>query len=251
VTAALQPAAEATPWSPAARLTVVCALLYAAGRFVPLPLLDDIVRTRVRQLLVSRLLRGAGRTFGSSRVGPLWRDDGGCGGGCLSLLWKIPLKLLLFPIRKILALVTAVRGFAEDVTEMLLFGRAIDRSLVRGLLPEGTPDPELSRQASLIRSSFNQAYLGVNKGLLAIALAEALRGVQGLPAAAARAARAVARSKSEDTGTETAPPEAGADQAVLDRGTSAVLAVLQRPDVAKTVSDFDLRLDAALGGGSG
>ena len=58
--------------TPGARhLVVVCALLSAAARFIPVPLLDDIVRERVRQVLVSRMLKSQDRGYSSSLLAPL------------------------------------------------------------------------------------------------------------------------------------------------------------------------------------
>jgi hypothetical protein len=51
-----------------------CARCCRPLRSCSVPFLDDILQ-RIRQYLVSRLLRQGGRS-GSSRVGPLWRDEG-------------------------------------------------------------------------------------------------------------------------------------------------------------------------------
>jgi hypothetical protein len=228
----------AKPARPKRHLLVVCALLAAAARFVPVPLLDDVLRERIRQYLVSRLLDGGGRTFSSGRVGPLWKDEGSCTSGCLALLWKVPLAIVLFPIRKIVAIVTAVRGFARDVTEALLFGRALDRALVRGLLAEGSPEPTLHAEALVIRRAFDHAAAGADTRIVSVALADALRGIRGLPRAALRAARSLAKS-----GQAAAPPK---DQ-VVEQGAGAVEQTLDRPDVARVLADFDARFDAALG----
>jgi hypothetical protein len=228
----------AKPARPARHLLVVCALLGAAARFVPVPFVDDVLRERIRQYLVSRLLKQTGRTFGSARVGPLWKDDGGCASGCLTLLWKVPLAIVLFPIRKIVAIVTAVRGFARDVTQSLLFGRALDRALARGMLAEGAPEPTLLAESGVVRRAFDQAVHGVDTRIVSGALADALRGIRGLPRAALRTARALVKSG------QSAAPE---DDEVVEQGAGAVEKALERPDVARVLADFDARFDAALG----
>jgi uncharacterized protein (DUF697 family) len=224
-------------------LLVVCALLGAAARFVPLPFLDDILRERIRQYLVSRLIRQSGRSYGSARVEPLWRDAGGCASGCLALAWKIPLKLILFPIRKIIAIVTAVHGFARDVTDSLLFGRALERALGRGLLADGAAAPALIAESTAVRLAYDQAVQGVDKALVSGAVAQALSGIRGLPRAALRAARSLARSE------QPADPEApatAADRELVEQGAGAVERALERPDVARALADFDARFDALL-----
>jgi hypothetical protein len=184
----------ASPAAPARHLVIICALLSAAARFVPVPFVDDLLRERIRQYLVSRLLRNGGRGYGSGQVGPLWRDEAGCASGCLTLLWRIPIKILLFPIRKIVALITALRGFSRDLTDSLLFGRALERALARGLLAEGSPQPRLLSESSAVRRAFEQASQGVDRAIVAGALANGLRGIRGLPAAALRAAGVVVRA---------------------------------------------------------
>jgi hypothetical protein len=220
-------------------VVVLCALLSAAARFVPIPFVDDIVRERVRQALVGQLLRINGRSFGTGRVQPLWRDPEGCAGGCLTLLWKLPLTILLFPIRKIVALIKAVRGFGSDVTLSLLFGRAVSRALELGLLSDGAPDAELASQSLAVRRAFDVAQARTDTVLLGAALTEALRSVSGLMAAARKAARRLARS-----GPDPEAPTAG--DAVLEQGVGVVEAVLARPDIARALADFDARFANAL-----
>ncbi len=240
MTQAIEPAAT----SPAPRhLLIVCALLSAAARFVPVPLLDDVVRERVRQYLVSRLLRQSGRTFGSARVGPLWKDASGCASGCLALLWRIPVAIILFPIRKLIAIVTAVHGFAKDVADSLLFGGALARALERGLLAEGSPEPLLLSESTAVRDAYQAAVMGVDKALLTTALAGALGSVQGLRGAAVRAARSLVRSVSPVA--PEAPADA-ADRQVVEQGADAVEQTLEQPEIARVLADFDARFDAAL-----
>ncbi len=229
--------------SPARHLVIVCALLSAAARFVPVPFLDDILRERIRQYLVSRMLRQGGRSYGSARVGPLWRDDGGCASGCVTLLWKVPLKIVLFPIRKIAAIFTALHGFSRDITDSVLFGRALDRALARGLLAEGSPEPRLLGESTAVRLAFAQAAQGVDRAIVTGALADAVRGIRGLPRAALRAARSLVRAG------DPADPDAAAkahDREVVEQGAGAVEQALSRPDVARVLADFDARFDASL-----
>jgi hypothetical protein len=229
--------------APARHLVIICALLSAAARFVPVPFVDDLLRERIRQYLVSRLLRHGGRGYGSARVGPLWQDEGSCASGCLTLLWKIPIKILLFPIRKLIALVTAIKGFSRDLTVSLLFGRALERALARGLLAEGSPEPLLLRESAEVRRAFEQACQGVDKALVTSALANALRGIRGLPGAALRSARSLARSSDAPDPEAAAKP---ADREKVEQGAGAVEQALTRPDVARVLAEFDTRFDAAL-----
>lgn len=219
--------------TPVQRLIVLCALLHAAARFVPLPFLDDILRERVRQYLVSRLFRAKGLGPGKSSLVPqLWRDpDSSCASGCASLVWRVPLAILLFPIRKIVSIVKAIRGFSQDVTQSLFFGRGVDRALGRGLFANDLPG-----DAGLVRRAFDQAIVGVDTVLVASALQAALAGIKGLPGAALRAARSLGKQNEKE-------PEESPE---LERGMGAVAEVMARPDVARVIAEFDARFDRAL-----
>lgn len=219
------------------RLLAVCALLFAAARFAPLPLLDDILRARIRKAMVERLLALAGGALGADHVEPLWHDASGCGAGCLSLLWKLPLKLLLFPIRKLLSIIGAAHHLARDVTEALLYGRAVKRALAVGLLPAEASPAELHARATAVRAAFDGAFLGADLAAVRGALGAALGRVPGLPRAALREVRAFA-AKSR--------PDAEAHDATVTAGASVIEEVLGRPEVQRAVADFDARFDAAV-----
>jgi hypothetical protein len=216
----------------ARRLIVVCALLHAAARFVPLPFLDDILRERVRQYLVSRLFRKKGLGEGkSSQVPVLWRDpDSSCQSGCVSLLWRVPLAIVLFPIRKIVSIVKAVTGFSRDVTQSLFFGRGLTRAIDRGFFVS-----QLPADAIAVRHAFDVAIVGIDTQLVAGALSSAFAGIRGLPKAALQAARSLGKGSDE--------PQTSAE---LEQGVGAVEEVMSRPEVARVIAEFDSRFDQAL-----
>ncbi|MBZ0117654.1 MAG: hypothetical protein K8H88_11695, partial [Sandaracinaceae bacterium] len=98
---------------------ITLGLLAAAARLTPVPFLDDVLRTRAFHLLVSRTLRAHGRTYGSVVVAPLYSDSEGCLSGCFTSLLFLPIKLLLFPIRKIFNWVMLAKHLARDLSEAL------------------------------------------------------------------------------------------------------------------------------------
>lgn len=241
--AAIVPAGPDRQSAGARHVRVICAILFAAARFVPLPFLDDVLRARVRQYLVHHLLLAAGRSYGSRRVPALWQDTEGCGGGCVALLWRLPLKLLLFPIRKLIAIVTAARDLSGDLTHALLYGRAVERVLAAGLLPDAADDAARDGQALRVRNAFEVAAKGASTEVIRAALAPALAGIAGLPRAALRAARALVRRQDAATPTAAASPR---DARVVEQGAGAVEAALQQPGVQQALAEFDGRFDAAL-----
>ncbi|HMR73600.1 MAG TPA: hypothetical protein PKD61_00765 [Polyangiaceae bacterium] len=227
------PAAE-----PGARhLMIVCAILAAAARFIPVPLLDDVVRERIRQIWVSRTLKSHGRSYSSKQVPALWQDPSGCAGGCLALWWKLPLKLLLFPIRKLIAIFSALSGLSKDVTEMVLFGRCTQRVLESGMLPEGGDQVVLAADARRIRSAFDVAFKQTDTSVLVATLRDVLQGVRGLSRAAVKGARAAFRAQAV---------AAHSDGGVVDQGARDVQRALDSQALQSIFRDFDARFDTAL-----
>ncbi|HEY8431169.1 MAG TPA: hypothetical protein VIL20_22470 [Sandaracinaceae bacterium] len=228
--------------SSALRLRVVCGLLASAARLVPVPFLDDVLRERALQLLVSRTLRAHGRTYGSARVSALYAGDG-CLSGCLVALLLWPIELLLYPIRKIVAWVTAVKRLAGDLSEAVLLGRTLDRCLAAGRLAPGTDARALAAEAARIRAAFANALAGTDVRLLRGVLTTALRSVSGLPRAAFHALREL-RGKSED-----ADPTGGisaADRRTVEEGAARIASALETPEMRAFFAEFDARFDENL-----
>ncbi|MCB9595439.1 MAG: hypothetical protein H6719_22150 [Sandaracinaceae bacterium] len=219
-------------------LRLVCGLLASAARLVPVPFLDDILRERALQLMVSRTLKARGRSYGSAKVGPLYGDSRGCVEGCAVFVVLLPIRLLLFPFRKILVWVMAVKYIATDLSEAVLLGRALDAVLADGRLPEGAEDGLLREDAMRIRRAFENAMAGTDMKLLATALREALRGVSGLPRAALGALRKLGKKDDAD------PTEglSGGQRQAVDEGTSKIQAVLATPEIAALLDRFDTKL---------
>ena len=108
-------ASEPTPTE--LRDRILAGILYAAARFVPVPLLDDLLREQIQRWMVRRILPA---TLSRDGTRPLYADQSGCLGGALRAIAWIPIKLLLFPVRKVLSVVLGVRWVSRDIAEMLL-----------------------------------------------------------------------------------------------------------------------------------
>ena len=120
----------------------VCGIAAAAARFLPVPLLDDVVRRRAAQVAVVRTLRAHGRDHPSELVEALWEESDPARRGVRGRLRGLPRRLLLFPVRKYTAVFGAVRGVPNDVARVVLLARAVDRRLELGELssPARVPD---------------------------------------------------------------------------------------------------------------
>ena len=114
----------------------VCGIAAAASRFIPVPLLDDAVKGRATQVAVVRTLRAQGRDYSSGAVAPLYQGVD-AGGGVWKYARSIPRRVVLFPVRKYVALFGSVKGVPTDVMVVLLLGHTTQRVLEKGGLSGG------------------------------------------------------------------------------------------------------------------
>ena len=212
----------------------VCGIAAAAARFVPVPLLDDVVRQRATQVAVVRTLRAHGREP-SHLLEPLWGERDGQAAGLRGRLRSVPRRVLLFPVRRYAAAFGAVRGVPADVLRVVLLARTVDRVLGRGGL---TGPDRLPEQARALRAAVDEAIEEMDLRLLAAALADGLSRTRGLSTAALGFARRRFASADPDAGFEPDRPVAESAERVAE--------VLRRADIAQLLERFDVRVDALL-----
>jgi hypothetical protein len=220
-----------------------CAIAAAASRFIPVPLLDDAVKGRATQVAVVRTLRAEGRTYPAAAVAPLYEGVDTFMGGAWRYTRSIPRRVVLFPVRKYVALFGAVKGVPTDVMVVLLLARTTQRVAARGGLT-GADEEALQQEALLVRKAFDTTVDEMDLRLVAGALKDALSGSRGL----ARAAVGYAR---HTFGRDDAASEADTGQGLdpggeVGQSARRVDQVLDRPDVAKQLEEFDRRLDKRL-----
>jgi hypothetical protein len=214
----------------------LCGIALAAARFIPVPILDDQVRDRAWQYAVHRTLKSHGRTYDDDRIAPLGeREDNGAGVGRMIL--RIPRTILLFPVRKYVAIFGAVRGVPNDVMRVVLLGRSVHRVLARGGLADDAGEKRLEQEAQAVRAAYDDAVKYQDFRMLRGALSDGLSQGRGLTRAAVRYARdAFAREDQPKL-------EPGAE---VQRGAERVEELLQRPDVVEQLEEFDRRFDERL-----
>lgn len=216
------------------RQWAACALVAAVSRFVPIPLLDDAVAARATRLAVSRTLRAHGRDYPVSTVEPLFAgEDGGVG----RYVASIPRRVLLFPVRKYVKIAGAVTGVPNDISRVLLLGRATHRRLALGEL-SGTDSEQTRREATELRTAFDTVLDEMDFTILRGAVSDGLGQVKDLTGAVADYAR---DRFSRDDDEAAAEPEGA-----VAEGTDQVEAALRRPEVVRLMAEFDRRLDARL-----
>jgi hypothetical protein len=212
-----------------------CGIAAAAARFVPVPLLDDVIRGRAVQVAVSRTLRAHGRGYPAAQLEPLWTERAVRGFG--RHLRAAVLRVALWPVRKYRAIFGAVRGVPQDIVHVLLLARTVDRRLARGELADSDPR-RLGDQSRNIRRAFDEAMRGMDLRLLDAALADTLSHSRGLTSAA------VAYARRWFTRPDTQPGLA--PEGAVGAGTQRVTDVLGRPEIAELLDQFDARVNTAL-----
>ena len=227
------------------RLGLTCGLLASAARLVPVPFLDDLLREKALQILVSRTLQAQGRSYPSKEVAPLYGDPTGCLQGCFVGAFTVLLKLALFPIKKFLIWVMAAKWLARDLSEALLLGRVLERVLGSGQLSAEAEIGPRREEATRIRRAFDNALAGTDMVLLRGTLVGAARSVSGLPRAAMAAVRKL-RGRSEDSSADPTDGLNVRQQATMDEGTKKLTAALESDDMVAFLAAFDARFDENL-----
>lgn len=212
-------------------------MVSSAARFVPIPFVDDVIRGQCRRYVVTRTLEAHDRIDSLKELRAFYADDSGCVAGCLGMLTKAPLKLLLFPIRKVVAILTSVRGVPMEIIRMVLLGRTLDRLLKEDKVDVGRGNPP---QALAMRDAFEEAFARMDFRVVRAAMADALSEVTEWKESAMELASNVA-------GRENQAQPAGDLQADanMEAGARQVEKVLDRPELLAVFAEFDKRFDDA------
>jgi hypothetical protein len=217
----------------------VCGIAAAAARFLPVPLVDDVVRQWAARVAVVRTLRAHGREHPAELVEALWEERDPKRRGLRGRLRSVPRRLLLFPVRKYAAVFGAVRGVPNDVARVVLLARAVDRRLELGELasPERAPD-----EARALRRAVDEAVDGMDLRLLTAGLSDGLSRSSGLTTAAV----ALVRRRVGGDDVDAAVPADGA----LGEGAAQVTEVLRRPEITALLDRFDAEVGERLARGA-
>ncbi len=212
---------------------IVAGIVSASARFIPVPFVDEIVRQQCRRFVVARTLAASQSVVSLDDMKPFYADADGCLGGCVGTLVKAPLKLLLFPIRKLAAIVTSIRGVPLEVTRMILLGRTIDRHAKSGQL---VSDETYVRS---LRMAFDEASARMDFRVVHAAIRDALRAAKGWKSSATAQAAEVAKRPTRDGNDLHANDD-------IKSGAEKIQLALYRPMIAQLFADFDRRFDQSL-----
>ncbi|PAY17566.1 hypothetical protein CKO51_21120 [Rhodopirellula sp. SM50] len=212
---------------------VAAGIVSAASRFIPVPFVDDLVRSRCRRFVVSRTLAAYEQEAMLDDLKPFYDADRGLFSGAISQAAKVPLKLLLFPVRKAISIATSVRGVPLEVMRTVLLGRTLERYLKTEQLSGRV------EQATRMNSAFEQSFKRMDFQVIKATISDTLSGVGGWQAAAMKSAKRVLESEDATAKEIESEPE-------VDIGANEVQAVLDRPETLQLFAQFDQRFDEAM-----
>jgi len=210
---------------------VAAGIVAAAARFVPLPFVDDVIRDQCRRFVVLRTLAAHGLARELEELEPFYAGTSKGLSGCLVSMFTAPFKLLLFPVRKLVAIVTSIRGVPLEVTRTILLGRTLDRCLDRG-------EAMSTDHSVAMRKAFEQSFRHMDLRALRAAVRSAMAGVHKLNSAAKADAKRTYDGDRSAEEINTSPK--------IDEGAQKVQQVLDRPEILELLTEFDKQFDQAV-----
>lgn len=134
------------------------AVLVGLTPLIPIPVLDDLVKSYFYRNLVKSLAEAYGATLSDKEITALAEERStGCLNGCLFWLIEFGVKRL---VRKIL-FVLEWRRAIDLVTHTYYYGRLLDHTFAHGLYASGDPE-----RATHLRTAIEQARRGANTNLV-------------------------------------------------------------------------------------
>jgi hypothetical protein len=203
------------------------ALLFAVARYIPVPIVDDLVRDWIGRRVVAGAAATHDVTLEKEELAVLGASPFGCV-GCLLLLVAVPIRLVLTLVLPLLALVLGVRWASRDLVEVFALGRTIERILDDERYPRDAPLTTRVAYARDVRRAFDLARQGLDLQAVQGLLSAALGPIRSVIPAAMRALRGV---RGGDAETTTATP---------------LEAALDDPRMKALLESIDARFDEQL-----
>lgn len=217
---------------------LLSALLFAAGRFVPIPIVDDLVREQIVLWMLRRVTERAGAPIPRSHLAPLATPQDGCL-GCLMSAALLPVRLILFPIRLFVSVVMGARNLTRDVTEVVLLARITERGVREGWLDAGKSQDVQRAECLVLRRAFDRSLRGETNRVLGTAVRAALGPLASLVVSGVGALRRFRRAGGES------PPELEPSSPIAE-SASALERALAQPQVKAELERLEARFDQML-----
>lgn len=224
---------------------ILAGIASASARFIPLPFVDDIVRTRSRQFAVARTLAAHGFDYPSGDLAPLYGGDtSGWVGWTFRKAVSLPIKLALYPVRKLVKIFGSVRGVPLDLMQTVLIARTLDRCIGKGMFDPSLAEDERAKQAGEVRLAFESAFDGIDWIVVRSLMSDTMLQVKHWKGATAQLAQQIFAKDATDP--ERLSVEPLDNDKEIAAGAAEVKAMLEKPETLQLIADFDQRVDAAL-----
>lgn len=199
-------------------------IISAAARFIPIPFLDEKVQRRCRRYVVEKTLAANAPDLTVEQLEPLYDPDRSI------FLWivRAPLKLLLFPVRKLVRIVSSIRGVPVEILNVYLLGRTLNRYLV-------TDSSLTAVRARDFERSFTEAFRQIDLRIARAAINDILDSVRDWKSEAKKEAHEIHQQQ------QSCPTP---DQiSHVDQSARKVSDALERPELATVLQRFDAQFD--------
>ena len=217
---------------------LVAGIVSSSARFLPIPFVDDLIQTSCRKYVVKTVIENRDADIKLTALQPYFGDSSGCLTSCAWLLIKAPIKLLLFPFRKIIGILTAVRGVPLEIMRVYLLARTLDRYLKNGQYSHEQIRLQLDEREYAIRlkAAFDQALSKMDFHVVLAAMKDATGGFTELSSVAWAGLKNVWNQKSDtNKGLETR-------QEVKAEATK-IQDIFSRTEIVMLFDNFDQRVD--------
>ncbi len=165
---------------------IIAGIISASARFIPIPFLDEIVQNRCRRFAVKTTIEAHSVDLDLITLEPYCSSPSGCFVGCLGMILRLPINLLLFPFRKIIAVATSFRAVPLEIMRVYLLGRTLDRYLANGSFGQSENSLRIDDRAyaTRMRFAFDQSFSRMDMHVVLSAIQDATGGFRELTTAA-------------------------------------------------------------------
>lgn len=199
-------------------------IVSAAARFVPIPFVDEKIQRRCRRYVVEKTLASSESQLTIEDLEPLYDPSG----SILAAIFRVPTKLLLFPVRKLAKIVTSIRGVPIEVLNVYLLGRTLHRYL--------SPETKLeAKSAESFQKVFDKAFRQIDLRIARAAISDVLASISEWKSGAQETAAEVHREQ------RLQPSDAQISK--VEESAQKVSQTLDQPETQLVFQRFDARFD--------
>lgn len=148
-------------------------------------------------------------------------------------IFKLPVKLLLFPIRKLVKIVTSIRGVPIEILNVFLLGRTLHRYLGNAKGLEASRTEEFQR-------AFAKAFQQIDLRIARAAVRDVLDSVSSWKSDAKEGAEEIYQDQNASPSDEQITK--------VEQSARQVSEALDRPELTQVFERFDERFDRLFAG---